>query len=154
MKKLLLFPLILLITTLLAYYCTFNLKISTTIENDINTRAQTALTQQGIDWAEVHVDGRDITLTGNAPSIIAKDAANHLARINGYNLINNQLHVKKETHIMDDIAKTAMNYLINKKIDANHLIARGHGASKPIASNKTQAGRAINRRIEITLEDK
>ena len=41
-------------------------------------------------------------------------------------------------------------YLIEKGVAANRLTAAGFGPSKPIASNKTAAGRAQNRRVELT----
>jgi outer membrane protein OmpA-like peptidoglycan-associated protein len=41
-------------------------------------------------------------------------------------------------------------YLIEKGVAGNRLTAAGFGPSKPIASNKTAAGRAQNRRVELT----
>jgi outer membrane protein OmpA-like peptidoglycan-associated protein len=41
-------------------------------------------------------------------------------------------------------------YLISKGVAAVRLTAVGFGPSKPIASNKTAAGRAQNRRVELT----
>ena len=46
---------------------------------------------------------------------------------------------------------TIKNYLIEKGIDPNRIIAKGHGSSKPIADNKTAEGRAKNRRVEINI---
>ncbi len=48
-------------------------------------------------------------------------------------------------------AKTIANELIKRGIPAKKLITRGAGASKPIADNKTEEGRAKNRRVEITI---
>lgn len=42
-------------------------------------------------------------------------------------------------------------YLVDKGINPNRIIARGHGSSKPIAPNDTAEGRAKNRRVEINL---
>jgi OOP family OmpA-OmpF porin len=41
-------------------------------------------------------------------------------------------------------------YLVEKGVAADRLTAAGFGPSKPIASNKTVAGRAQNRRVELT----
>jgi len=47
-------------------------------------------------------------------------------------------------------AEALRQYLVSKGIAANRLTAAGFGPSKPIASNKTAAGRAQNRRVELT----
>jgi outer membrane protein OmpA-like peptidoglycan-associated protein len=48
-------------------------------------------------------------------------------------------------------AKAVVNYLISKKIDPKRLAAKGYGAAKPITDNKTETGRAQNRRTEIKI---
>ncbi len=47
-------------------------------------------------------------------------------------------------------AESVRQYLISKGVAADRLTAVGFGPSKPIASNKTAAGRAQNRRVELT----
>ena len=48
-------------------------------------------------------------------------------------------------------ANTVRTYLLSKGIDPNRVTAKGYGLSKPIATNKTAAGRAQNRRTEVTI---
>ena len=48
-------------------------------------------------------------------------------------------------------AQSVLNYLQSKGIERNRMSSTGYGASKPIASNNTTAGKATNRRVEITL---
>jgi outer membrane protein OmpA-like peptidoglycan-associated protein len=44
-------------------------------------------------------------------------------------------------------------YLIdNGKLDGKRIVALGYGKSRPIASNDTADGRALNRRVEIILQ--
>jgi outer membrane protein OmpA-like peptidoglycan-associated protein len=50
-------------------------------------------------------------------------------------------------------AASVMKFLIEQGIDAGRLKAIGHGESKPVASNKTAAGRAQNRRVEFNILD-
>ncbi len=48
-------------------------------------------------------------------------------------------------------ALTVRNYLIKHGIPANRLIAKGYGATQPIAPNNSEKGRALNRRVEIKI---
>ncbi|MHB1050006.1 MAG: OmpA family protein [Bacteroidota bacterium] len=48
-----------------------------------------------------------------------------------------------------DRANEVRQYLIGAGIDEKRLYARGFGPDKPIASNKTEAGRSKNRRVEF-----
>lgn len=46
-------------------------------------------------------------------------------------------------------AKSVMNALISKGIEKTRLSSKGWGQTKPIADNKTEDGKAKNRRVEI-----
>lgn len=48
-------------------------------------------------------------------------------------------------------AKSVYNYLINKGIDKNRMSFKGYGASRPVATNETEEGRALNRRTEFKI---
>ena len=48
-------------------------------------------------------------------------------------------------------ANSVVGYLIGKGIKADRLQANGFGATKPIADNKTEEGKAANRRTELTV---
>ena len=48
-------------------------------------------------------------------------------------------------------AQTVMAYVISKGIDPSRVTAKGYGMRKPIATNKTAAGRALNRRTEVKI---
>jgi outer membrane protein OmpA-like peptidoglycan-associated protein len=51
--------------------------------------------------------------------------------------------------LSDNRAKAVFSAIAAQGIDANRLSALGHGQDKPIADNKTEAGRAKNRRVEL-----
>jgi outer membrane protein OmpA-like peptidoglycan-associated protein len=48
-------------------------------------------------------------------------------------------------------AQTVMAYVISKGVDPSRVKAKGYGMTKPIASNKTAAGKALNRRTEVKI---
>lgn len=50
-------------------------------------------------------------------------------------------------------ADAVMNYFISKGIDASRLTAKGYGQDNPIDDNKTRAGRANNRRVEVKVSN-
>ena len=53
--------------------------------------------------------------------------------------------------LSEDRAKTVRDYLIREGIDPARVTAKGYGMTKPIADNKTEMGRAENRRTEVTI---
>lgn len=46
-------------------------------------------------------------------------------------------------------ANAAKDYLVNKGIGAGRIACEGYGFSQPVATNKTDFGRSLNRRVEI-----
>ncbi|MCK9617998.1 MAG: OmpA family protein [Lentimicrobiaceae bacterium] len=77
--------------------------------------------------------------------------------------LNPQLHVEigghtdnagEETYnlqLSQQRAQSVIRYLLQKGIAAQRLRATGYGESRPIADNSMEAGRARNRRTEITI---
>jgi outer membrane protein OmpA-like peptidoglycan-associated protein len=48
-------------------------------------------------------------------------------------------------------ARAASNYLIGQGVNAGRLQAVGRGETEPIAENSTDAGRQLNRRVEVAI---
>ena len=48
-------------------------------------------------------------------------------------------------------AQSVKNYLVTKGCNASNITAVGYGASKPVADNNTEKGRAANRRVEFRI---
>jgi len=57
----------------------------------------------------------------------------------------------KNLKLSQDRAASAVAYLVSKGIPASRLTSAGYGDTKPVADNKTAAGRAQNRRVEFNL---
>jgi OOP family OmpA-OmpF porin len=48
-------------------------------------------------------------------------------------------------------AESVKNFLVSKGIERNRVYTEGKGFSQPVADNKTAAGRAKNRRVEVEV---
>jgi OOP family OmpA-OmpF porin len=48
-------------------------------------------------------------------------------------------------------ADAVKSYLVSRGVDPNHIYAEGKGKTNFVASNKTAAGRAKNRRVEVEI---
>ncbi|MBA3648039.1 MAG: OmpA family protein [Chitinophagales bacterium] len=57
----------------------------------------------------------------------------------------------KNMDLSDRRAASVKNYFIGKGVNSDRLSSHGFGETTPIADNKTSAGRAKNRRVEIKL---
>jgi len=53
--------------------------------------------------------------------------------------------------LSEDRAAAVKGYLVEHGIAADRLTSAGYGETKPIDSNKTKAGKANNRRVEVKL---
>lgn len=48
-------------------------------------------------------------------------------------------------------ANAVRNFLLDQGIDAGRVTAKGYGATRPVATNDNEQGRALNRRTEVTV---
>lgn len=49
-------------------------------------------------------------------------------------------------------AENVKNYLIGKGVSASRITTDGKGAANPVGDNKTESGKAMNRRVEFTIK--
>ena len=62
--------------------------------------------------------------------------------------------VQSQQELSEDRAEAVAAYLVELGIrDQYHVFTQGKGATEPVASNATEAGRIKNRRVEITIMD-
>jgi OOP family OmpA-OmpF porin len=52
-----------------------------------------------------------------------------------------------------DRANAVKAYLINSGVNTDNITAQGYGESNPVADNTTEAGRILNRRVEISKQN-
>jgi outer membrane protein OmpA-like peptidoglycan-associated protein len=80
---------------------------------------------------------------------ILKDNPSYKVAIDGHtdNTGSDELNQK----LSEKRANSVKEYLQGNGIDESRMTATGYGESKPIADNKTAAGRAKNRRVEMKL---
>ncbi|NGX82850.1 OmpA family protein [Aequorivita sp. KMM 9714] len=60
--------------------------------------------------------------------------------------------LKLNERLSKERAASVKDYLTTIGMDASRLTSEGYGPSRPIATNKTKAGRQQNRRVEISLK--
>lgn len=81
---------------------------------------------------------------------ILNDYPDYNMTIDGYT--DNTGDDAKNMQLSKDRANAVKDYFIGKGISENRLKSDGHGEENPVASNKTSAGRAKNRRVEMDLK--
>jgi len=58
--------------------------------------------------------------------------------------------LERNQTLSTDRANSVKSYLVSSGVGASALVATGYGESKPITQNTTEAGKAQNRRVEIS----
>ena len=129
----------------------------TRLLNQLNQVLETKDTDRGlvVSMPDVLFDSGQYTL---------KPAARErLARISGIVLAYPDLKLAIEGHtdsigsdemnqrLSEKRAATVRDYLVNANVPINNVIATGFGKTRPIADNKTAAGRKLNRRVEMVV---
>ncbi|MSQ99615.1 MAG: hypothetical protein EXR85_10040 [Xanthomonadales bacterium] len=103
----------------------------------------------------VHFGFNEATLTPEAKAILDKAAG--LLKTNERVVVEVAGHtdsVGSEEYnqaLSERRANSVKDYLESQGITATRLSARGYGKAQPVASNDTDAGRALNRRVELIV---
>lgn len=64
---------------------------------------------------------------------------------------DNTGNAENNQKLSDNRAKAIVDYLVGKGIGTQRLSYKGYGAAKPVADNRTEAGRSQNRRTTFTI---
>ena len=98
-----------------------------------------------------------------AKAVIMKGSYANLDRIAALMAKNPTWNAKIEGHtdnvgdpklnqkLSEDRAAAVVQYLVGKGININRLSNQGFGDTRPVADNKTESGRARNRRVELEV---
>jgi OOP family OmpA-OmpF porin len=70
-------------------------------------------------------------------------------RVDGYT--DSQGSASYNQALSDHRAQAVAYWFIARGIDPARVTAKGHGEASPVASNSTEEGRQLNRRVEVTL---
>ena len=122
------------------------------LEKRLETRAQLALQQAGIDWANVEMDGQTAILSGAAPSEDAvEDAARTVLRSSGKGglLFGGVAQVETRVHPADAVRPYSWSV---EKMPTGGLALSGHVPSKAVrtalvAEAETVSGGAVEDRM-------
>jgi OOP family OmpA-OmpF porin len=83
-------------------------------------------------------------------AVIAQSCPAQKIRIEGHTDSSGSAKINQK--LSQARAQFVVDYLVKKGIEKSRLSAVGHGENKPVASNATKSGMALNRRIEFTIE--
>jgi OmpA-OmpF porin, OOP family len=86
----------------------------------------------------------------NVLALIVKRPASHWI-ISGHT--DNQGAADLNQKLSQSRAASVIAWLVSHGVAVNRLTPQGYGATRPVADNATEAGRALNRRVEMQLVD-
>jgi len=81
--------------------------------------------------------------------MLLNDNPNLKIQIDGHT--DNVGQAKDNLLLSNNRAKAVVDYLLSKKIPPQRLTYKGFGATKPVADNSTEQGKALNRRTELSV---
>ncbi|MGC4034535.1 MAG: OmpA family protein [Chitinophagaceae bacterium] len=86
----------------------------------------------------------------NEVAKVLKDNPDLKLSIDGYT--DNVGKAEKNQELSENRSASVKKYLLSKGVEESRLTNAGHGPDNPVADNKTAAGRAKNRRVELKLD--
>jgi len=136
--------------------------------NNIDTRDLDKTTTITRDLLLVPIEVGEIIQLNNiffetAKAQLKKESDLELEKLFGILTTNTKLKIEISGHtdnvgsdsdnlkLSQDRADAVVNWLVEKGIESKRIIAKGYGESNPIASNESERGRQLNRRVEFKI---
>ncbi|AKU94000.1 Outer membrane protein A precursor [Labilithrix luteola] len=147
-----------------------NLQEEKDAERARGLRAKTALDNLGIASVKQDERGMVINLAGadlfamNQSSLSSaaqdrlKPVARTLSQMPGHPIVvegftDNTGTDERNLELSKARAESVREYLVSQGVEANRIRAEGRGNTSPVAGNDTPEGRALNRRVEIIVQE-
>ncbi|MBB5209910.1 OmpA family protein [Microbulbifer hydrolyticus] len=110
---------------------------------------------QTITLENIQFEFNSATLTARAETSLDKvvqslrDQTNTQVEVAGHT--DSQGNDSYNLRLSGQRAESVRRYLVQNGISASRITAKGYGETQPVATNATEAGRAQNRRVELTF---
>jgi OOP family OmpA-OmpF porin len=106
-----------------------------------------------IDEVKIQFDFNSSVLRTDSYSVLDQVASQIKANPNNTYLLNGYASIEGTAEhnliLSRDRANAVKTYLVNAGVNAANLKTKGYGTKHPVADNATEAGRILNRRVEI-----
>jgi OOP family OmpA-OmpF porin len=109
-----------------------------------------------INEVKIQFDFNSSVLRTDSYSILDQVASQMKANTNNTYYLNGYASIEGTPEhnliLSGDRANAVKTYLVNAGVSAANLKTKGYGTKHPVADNSTEAGRILNRRVEIKTE--
>tara|TARA_B110001450_G_scaffold39914_1_gene35780 strand:+ start:4776 stop:6206 length:1431 start_codon:yes stop_codon:yes gene_type:complete len=120
-------------------------EVSDAVKKALNDYAKTIL----FDTGKASIKKQSAEVLNDIVGIL-KEYSNAQFNIEGHTDSSGSAKFNKS--LSESRAKSVMDYLVSNGISSDRLNYAGYGEERPLDSNKTRAGKARNRRVEINLK--